>query len=123
MMVAIMVMNVKRNSKPSSNLTSSPLFIIVALSTVILAPIAQFGCFRAIQYELNSVMIIYYIIIRHGYNNNIIISLVSYNMIITNVPSATLTFARSALSQSRNAPPDAVRMIRLRAPGGKPCRD
>ena len=36
--------------------------------------------------------------------------------------SATLTSLSLSTGQSRNAPPDAVKMILFKAPGGNPCR-
>ena len=36
--------------------------------------------------------------------------------------SATLTSLNLSIGQSRKAPPDAVRIIRFRAPGGNPCK-
>ena len=64
-------------------MTSRPLFISVAESVVIFAPMLQLGWFRA---------------------------------------SATVTSASFSTGQSRNDPPEAVRMIRRMPPSGRPWR-
>ena len=75
-------------TKSSARLTSNPLFVIVALSSVIFAPMSQLGCVVAFA--------------------------------CTALLSASHIRNNSSFVKSLNAPPDAVRIILLRPPGGTP---